>query len=220
MFNELAKRKKADREKLINYGFVDQGDCFQYTTQISGGAFTLVIRIDKSGRIDTELFEQECQEEYMLYKTSAVGSFVGEIRATIGDVVSDIVQKCYDTEIFKMQQTQRIIEFVRQKYEDELEFLWPSSPGNAIWRRKDNKKWYGVVITVSGKKIGLQTDDLIEIIDLRMPPEEAEERLSQLHYYPGWHMNKKSWYTLVLDESISDEELRMRIEESYDLAKK
>ncbi|MGN1104647.1 MAG: MmcQ/YjbR family DNA-binding protein, partial [Candidatus Coproplasma sp.] len=40
------------------------------------------------------------------------------------------------------------------------------------------------------------------------------------NYYPGWHMNKKSWYTLVLDGSVSDDEITERIKESYALAKK
>lgn len=33
-------------------------------------------------------------------------------------------------------------------------------------------------------------------------------------------MNKKNWYTILLDESVSSEELFMRIEESRSLAKK
>lgn len=53
-----------------------------------------------------------------------------------------------------------------------------------------------------------------------MDPKEAEEILSRANYYPGWHMNKKSWYTLILDGSISDGELKERLRESYRLAGK
>lgn len=112
------------------------------------------------------------------------------------------------------------IEYVRKKYGDELEFLWTKFPENAVWRRKDNQKWYGAILTVTGNKIGLDTDEIVEIIDLRMKAENREAILSREHYYPGWHMNKKSWYTLVLDNCIADEEIKLRITESYELAKK
>ena len=113
-----------------------------------------------------------------------------------------------------------VCEFIRNTYGDELEFLWPKSPKNAVWRRKDSRKWYGAVLTTAGNKVGLETSDIVEIIDLRMKKEQAEEVLARKHYYPGWHMNKKSWYTVVLDESVPDEELQRRIQESYELAKK
>ena len=37
---------------------------------------------------------------------------------------------------------------------------------------------------------------------------------------PGWHMNKKNWYTIILDGRIQTEEVCTRIDESYRLAKK
>lgn len=40
------------------------------------------------------------------------------------------------------------------KLREELEFLWPKSPDNAIFRRPDNKKWYAVLLTVQKEKLG------------------------------------------------------------------
>ena len=34
---------------------------------------------------------------------------------------------------------------------------------------------------------------------------------------PGYHMHKKHWNTITLDGSISDEEIRLMIDDSYDL---
>lgn len=220
MFEEITKNKKPVPEKLISYGFGNNGDYFQYSTEIYSGTFLLTIQIGADDTIKTDLIEKETGEAYILYKTNASGSYVGEIRAAVGQVIYDIVQKCYETAIFTMAQAQMTIKFVREQFGDELEFLWEKSPRNAIWRRKDNKKWYGAILTVSGKKIGLESDRIEEIIDLRMNPAEAETILARDHYYRGWHMNKKSWYTLVLDGSIPDEELKDQIRESYKLAGK
>ena len=67
----------------------------------------------------------------------------------------------------------------------------------------------------AGTRIGKNRGDCRSL-----DPKEAEEILSRANYYPGWHMNKKSWYTLILDGSISDGELKERLRESYRLAGK
>ena len=220
VFEEITKRKKPIPERLISYGFKSKENYYEYSTDIRNGEFELIIQIRSDGGIETELIETETCEKYVLYKTNAVGAYVGEIRSAIEQKLLDIVDNCFETTIFKSVQTNTIIEFVRDYYSDELEFLWEKSPNNAIWRRSDNKKWYGIILTVEGNKVGLETEKPVEIIDLRMNPADAEAILSRENYHPGWHMNKKSWYTLVLDGSVSDDEIKERIKESYALAKK
>ncbi|MGN0453525.1 MAG: MmcQ/YjbR family DNA-binding protein [Ruminococcus sp.] len=220
MFDVNKNSNKPIPKKLIAYGFKNIDELYIYRTDISNGEFELTVQIDMNGRVDTHLVEKETGEAYTLYKTDASGTYIGRIRDEIDQTLSDIFKECFETSVFKMPQTQRVIKFIRESYGDELEFLWPASPHNAVWRRKDSQKWYGAVLTVQGNKIGLETENTEEIIDLRMNPAEAEAVLSRANYYPGWHMNKKSWFTLVLDGSVTDEELKIRIAESYELAGK
>lgn len=220
MFEEITKHKKPDFGKLLRYGFEKTGDSYLYRTRIYNGEFELCLKIGSDGGIDTDLIECINREPYILYKTEQSGAYVGEIRRLIGLVLQDVADECYETSIFKSEQTLRMIDFVRGFYGDELEFLWEKSPDNAVWRRKDTGKWYGAVLTVKGIKIGLDTEKEVEIVDLRMKPDEAASILSRENYYPGWHMNKKSWYTLVLCGSVPDAEVKERIKHSFDLAVK
>lgn len=220
MFEDVFKRQKLRPERLPAYGFVKDGGHWRYETKIRGGEFTLHIRIDKAGNAETDLVDNETGDEYVLYKTNASGTYVGEVRQAIEDVLTDIVGKCYEPSVFKTNQSLVLIEYVREAYGDELEFLWEKFPDNAVWRRKDNQKWYGAILTVVGSKIGLDTERIVEIVDLRMKPEQKDELLVREHYYPGWHMNKKNWYTIVLDAGVSDDELCRRLDESYELAVK
>jgi predicted DNA-binding protein (MmcQ/YjbR family) len=220
MFEEIFERRKLNVEKLTAYGFESESDQWVYNTDIKDGEFLLKISISESGSCDTRLTEKESGEEYILYKTNAIGNYVGEIRYAIEIVLRDIAKKCYDSAIFKTKQTEILIEYVKNTYGDELEFLWQKFPDNAVWRRKDNNKWYGAILTVQGTKIGLKTNQIVEIIDLRMNPENKNEILSKENYYPGWHMNKNSWYTIVLDGSVPNDELIGCLNESYELARK
>ena len=220
MFEDIFNRKRLVEKNLTTYGFVKKGKTDHYYTDILNGEFNLEVVIDANGKVDTNLIEKENGEVYTLYKTNATGSFIAAVRTAIAEALTDIVNKCYEDAVFKTKQADIAIKYVRETYGDELEFLWTKFPDNAVWRRKDNRKWYGAILTVQGEKIGIDTKDIIEIIDLRMNPEDKEEVLSKEHYYPGWHMNKNSWFTIALDGSIKDNELKKRIDESYELAQK
>ena len=64
----------------------------------------------------------------------------------------------------------------------------------------------------------------IEVFDfccIKCNPDEMEElRATYTGIKPGWHMNKKTWYTVILDGSVSTADICRRIDDSYALAKK
>ncbi len=220
MFEEIFSRKKLNIDKLSRYGFEEKEGCWIYHTAIMNGGFKLHISVEKNGNVSTDLIENETNEPYILYKTNASGTFVGEIRAEIENVLKKIADECFEFSVFKTEQALKIIDYVQNTYGDELEFLWTKFPDNAVWRRKDNNKWYGAILTVSRNKLGLFSNEVAEIIDLRLEQEKMQETVDNKNYFPGWHMNKKSWYTIILDNSVSTEEICCRIDESYKLAKK
>lgn len=220
MFEDIFRRRKLNKDKLKRYGFEPKESCWIYAAEIMGDDFNLHVSVYENGDVVTDLIENETNEPYILYKTDASGSFVGEIRTEIENVLRKIADECFDISVFKSEQTLKIIDYVRDTYGDELEFLWPKFPDNAIWRRKDNKKWYGIIMTVSKNKLGLASNEAVEIIDLRLEKEQMSKTVDNERYFPGWHMNKKSWYTVVLDNSVSTEEICCRIDESYKLAKR
>ena len=220
MFEDIFQGKKLNRAKLGKYGFTRVGNSYCFEQEVMDHRFRLLVTVGEQGIPETKLIEPETDCEYTLYQTSAQGVFVGKVREEIGKVLSRIADACYERANFQTRQSQMLIRFVRKTYGDELEFLWDKFPNNAIWRRKDNQKWYGAILTVQGKKLGLPTSAILEIIDLRLQPERMAEQIAQENYYPGWHMNKKSWYNMVFDGGISDQELCKRVSDSYELAKK
>jgi len=218
VFEEIFIRKKLNIEKALSFGFVKKEHSYVYETDILNGEFRLKVIISADANVDTSLMEKDTGEEYILYKTSSAGNFVGEIRRNIVDVLQKIAEECYDIEIFKENQTKEVIRYVKEKYDDQLEFLWEKFPDSAICRRRDTKKWYLAILTVTKNKLGIDSDEKVEIVDLRMQPQKLESLLEKEGYYPGWHMNKKHWYTVILDESVPTEELFRHIDESYNLA--
>lgn len=219
MFEEIFHHKKINPKKLKNYGFCEQDGAYKFCTEILNGEFQLEVKIDKNGTPDTTLTEKQNGDEYILYKTKATGTFVGNVRAQIQKVLAEIAEKCFDTAIFKNEQTIKLIQYALEKYGTEPEFLWEKFSDNAVLRRKDTEKWFAVLLTVSRRKLGLDCDETAEIVDLRMRPENLSKLVDGKKFFPGWHMNKKHWFTVILDGSVSFEEICREIDESYELAR-
>ena len=59
-------------------------------------------------------------------------------------------------------------------------------------RRQDNRRWYAAFLTVAAQKLGLPGEGTLEIVDLRMAPEQIAQRVDGAKIFPGWHMNKKT----------------------------
>ncbi len=214
------KNRKLNREKLLSFGFEKSDSGYIYHTHLVEGQMTLTVVIDEEGTIYTHVVDGS-GDEYVLHRVAGVaGSFVGQVKSEYEAVLKEISEKCFDPDVFKSEQAKVVIAYVRDTYGDELEYLWQKFPDNAVVRRKDNQKWYAAFLTVSRRKLGLHSDETTEILDLRIQPEEMESAVDHIRFFPGYHMNKKHWITICLDGSVSIEEIRRRIDESYLLAKK
>jgi predicted DNA-binding protein (MmcQ/YjbR family) len=117
--------------------------------------------------------------------------------------------------VFKSEYAQRVIRYVKERYNDELQFLWVKFPRNAVFRRKDNRKWYAAMLVLEKSKLGVPSDEIIDIIDLRAMPDDIDHLMDGVGYFPGFHMNKDNWITICLDGSVPIEEIFDRIDESY-----
>ena len=77
-----------------------------------------------------------------------------------------------------------------------------------------------LVFKVKGKLFALTDVDFFESINLKCEPDEAIElRERYPAVQPGYHMNKKHWNTIIMDNSIPDRLVKEWIEHSYQLVK-
>lgn len=220
IINVTFKNKSCSFEKLTEYGFKKIDDTYFYKTILASSGFEMHIRITEQGEASATVIDTDLNEPYTLHLASeAVGEFVGNIKLEYESVLTDIAEKCFEPDVFKTDMAKEIISYIRNTYGNELEFLWAKFAGNAVVRRSDNKKWYAVLLTVSRSKLGFDSEENVEIIDLRMKPEEVK-KTDGVKILPGYHMNKKHWVTVVLDGTVSLDKIYALIDESYVLAKK
>jgi len=121
--------------------------------------------------------------------------------------------------IYRTQQAQEVAEYIREKYGDEQEFLWRKFPQDSIWRNQINQKWYALLMAVPRSKLELASDELAEIIDLKFDKGAAMDFAASNEYiFPGYHMNKNNWITIILDDGMPIEQIRALIDRSYEIS--
>jgi len=219
--DDIFKNKSLCIDQLIRYGFIQEQNMYRYSTKIADNQFAMFVEVFAEGEISTKVIDDSTKEEYVLHNiSSATGVFVGKIRDDYEKVLKNISEQCYKREVFKTTDAKEIMKYVKEKYNDDLEFLWVKLPDCAIVRRKDNNKWYGLIMAIQKNKIGLEGNEKIEIFDMRMEPAELENIVDNKRYFHGYHMNKKNWFTICLDGSIPMKEIESYIDKSYELAAK
>lgn len=112
----------------------------------------------------------------------------------------------------------KLLRYAKRTYGTEPEYLWANLPDAAILRRPDNRKWYAALMTVERKKLGLEGDGSIEIMDLKCDPALIDALLTRPGFLPGYHMNKLHWVTVLMDGTVQDAELRELLGYSYECA--
>ncbi len=217
--DEVFKWRVPDFGRLQAEGFRREGEAYVRGQDLMDGQFRLTVQIPLSGQVRTTLTDGLTGEPYTLYLVEeAAGEFVGSVREEVRRALEEIASRGFVREVFRSGQTHALIAHVREKYGDGPEYLWEKFPDNAVFRRRDNGKWYGAVLTTAKEKLGMAGEGRIEILDLRADPRDAELLVDGVRIFKGWHMNKKHWISLPLDGTLSLEEIAGLLEESYLIA--
>ena len=217
---DFIKDKKIDFKKLEEFGFELKDNSYYYHTSLLKNQFKMSVKISLDNSIFTEIIDIETNEPYILHLLEIKRSGYSEkVYKAYSEVLEKIQKECFKDERFKANYTKEIIDYINNKYGDKLEFLWEKSPKNAVVRRKSTKKWYAAILTISKRKIGLNSYELVEIINLHNSQEEIEKLIDNKKYFPAYHMNKKHWCTICLDGTVELKEIYKLIDISYELAK-
>lgn len=217
----IFKRYNPDFDKLLQYGFTKENNAFLFEKIFMNNEFKAVIEINSDGKVSGTVFDLENNEEFLpLRVENNQGAFTGEVRAAYEEVLQDICSKCFAKKYYIFPQSNRITNALIEKYGDEPEFLWKTTPGTGVFRNPETGKWYLAILDIDRSKIQPSSSGIVEIADIKLAPEHVENIIKQEHFYPGYHMNKKYWITIILDDSLPDETILELIEESHSFTTK
>ena len=215
---EIFKAYQFNSKKAKEYGFLENQGVWTFSSTILHGDFLMrVIVVD--GDLSFQVFDQENGDLYpQVHMESMRGTFVGSVREACLEVLYGIRKACFEVQEFLCPQTKRIMALVQEKYGNQLEYLWEKSPDTAVLRHEDNQKWYAVLMKISWEKLYKAQEGQVEVVNLKH--DQVADLLLEKGIYPAFHMNKRYWISLPLDDTLSDEQVLELFERSWFLTSK
>ena len=201
-------------QKLLEFGFEKDNSVnagiYILKRDLDNSDFYVRIEISES-EITAQAFEKETDERYTLLDVvSANGAFVGQLREKIRKLMEEIQATCFEnTDI-----CQKYVDYIKTKFGAEQEYPWEDE---ASVFRCPNGKWFGLLMRIGFKKLGIESDEPVWVVNLKADAEKIPELVNHKTIFPAWHMNKKYWITVILT-TITDFELLCKLtEQSFDL---
>ena len=215
---EIFKSYQFNKEKARYYGFVENGEVWNYSCQILQGDFSMTASITPDN-VSFQVFDQETGDLYpQVHMESMHGSFVASVREACLEILYQIRKACFEVQDFICPQTKRIMIQVQEKYGNQLEYLWEKSPDTAVLRHEGNQKWYAVLMRIPWDKLEKGREGLVEAVNIKH--DQVAHLLSKKGIYPAFHMNKRYWISVAFDDTLSDEIVLELIEKSWNLTSK
>ena len=105
--------------------------------------------------------------------------------------------------------------FIAEKYGVLPEYPWASSPSFAVFRHDNNKKLFAVVMTITKDKLGLNSTENIDVVNLKCDP--LMNVITEDGIFPAYHMSKTHWISVVLDGSVDEDKIKWLLNLSFEL---
>ncbi len=221
--SEIFAKKRVVFERLESFGFEKSLAGYDYREKILNGDFEVWLHISADGQVSGKVMDTDLGEEYLaLHVAGASGNFVGQVREAYQEVLMRMAEACFEALPFASDQMNRLASHLKTTYGDDFDHPFEKYPDFSSFRYPDNQKWYGLVMTIARGKLDLGSeqwpqdalDDKVEIINIKVEQDKLPELIEIKGVYPSYHMNKKSWVSVVLDETVPDELLFSLVDNS------
>lgn len=213
---DIFKRTIVNFKQIEPYGFKKENNKYIFEKNFLKNDFKAIITIDDKGIINGKVIDLQINEEYTNINTEMTGEFINKVRESYRDILIDIRNKCFENKYFIFDQSNRINKYIKDKYNNEPEFLWNKFPGYAVYRNEKNKKWYGIIMNLDMSKLNNGTGET-EIINIKLDENKIKKLLKQKGFYEAYHMSKKDWISIILNDTLKDDEIISLLNESYEL---
>lgn len=104
---------------------------------------------------------------------------------------------------------------IQNTYSTEPDYPWEKyGEQHAVYRHRVSRKWYGLLMDVSAQRLGYDSQEIISVLNLKLPLSKIEEAKRVEGIHPAYHMSKKYWVSVEL-RKIDERMLDVLVELSF-----
>ena len=99
---------------------------------------------------------------------------------------------------------QSFLEYCLRKYGTAPDYPFDDWMESAVLRHDDSRKWYAILMNVSRRKFGFDSDEVVTVVNLKLPTEMFGSFGIADGVHPAYHMNKLHWISVLLPDAPDD----------------
>lgn len=81
-----------------------------------------------------------------------------------------------------------LIKYVQQEYICDIDYPWEKYPDYVVIRRRDNQKWFAGIFTITGHQVGLDTNEPMDVVNLKCEPDLIPTLIRESGIYLAYHI--------------------------------
>lgn len=224
--DELFRFLRPDVKKLEQYGFIKDRNRYEYTKELIDVCMTVIVVVDK-GSLYGKVIDNQTRDEYITIHTAGnKGNYATKVRTQYLEVLEDIASHCFYRVTYASDQANSMHEWMTNTLHDicghpftkVVNHKRVTAEDVSAYHQQDNNKLYAMMLSISRSKVdGKDDTNLEDIITIKVNPDDIHALLEKDGIYPGYHMNKKHWISIIMDSSVEDKQIQQLIIEARKL---
>ena len=110
---------------------------------------------------------------------------------------------------------QELTDYIFDAFSVEPDYPFPRDDVTCVFRHTDNRKWFGIVMNIPYRTLGMNRDGETDIVNVKCDPVLMGSLRGKPGFRPAYHMNKDKWITILLDGSAGREEITALVDMSF-----
>ena len=99
---------------------------------------------------------------------------------------------------------QNFLEYCLDTYSTSPDYPFDEDFETAVLRHTDSRKWYAIVMKVSRRKFDFDSDEVIDVVNFKLPTDMFGSFGASDGVYSAYHMNKLHWISVLLPDAPDD----------------
>ena len=202
-------------DRLLPYGFVcDANGIYHLDKDLSVAGFKASLVV-KDGNLYGRVIEVDLDEEYGAFRLATPTGFAFEVGQAYTALLEDVAKHCYSVNRRLSNQANRVIAHIKDTYGVEPEYPWEDDDTSCIFREPSSHKWFGLIMLVKPDRLGRSGETPIPVMNVKTDPYDVDRLTGVPGIYLAYHMNKRHWITMVLNEEVNDDTVFSLIDRSH-----
>ena len=114
---------------------------------------------------------------------------------------------------------QAFLDYCLDTYGTAADYPFDEDFETAVFRHANNRKWYAIMMRVPRRKFGIDSDEMVDVVNLKLPLEMFGSFGAADGVYPAYHMNKVHWISVLLPDA-ADDLVEFLVNASYEATRK